>query len=99
MSNYKIQCPLFWLVTAMGSLIAVGRAAQFIRPESFAHPIRFVGDIAAVVGMWIGYFGVLRGLRTAQGQVADTVLIGIADSAAICCLLGYGLAVAAFGLS
>jgi len=81
----------------MASLSAVDRVAQFISVQNFAHPVRFGGEILTIVGIWISYFGVVRGLRTVQGQVADTVLIRIADSAATCCLFGYLLAAFALG--
>jgi hypothetical protein len=92
MSNDKVQRLSFWIVTAVAILATGGRIAQFVQAERFAGPVRFGGEIMAIVGIWIGYFGVLRGLRAARGQVADAVLNRIANSAEMCCLMGYLLA-------
>lgn len=85
-----IRRPLFWLVTLLAAAIAIDTAITFV--GTFAHPVRFGSEIACVIGIWLSFFVVLRLLQQARGHVADTVLIQISDSAAVCCILGYCLA-------
>ena len=97
-SNYDMRRPMFWLVT-MVALAIVARALLVFVRSGFLHPVRVVGNLLALAAIWIVYFGIVRDLRTAHAEIADSLSIRVETSVGLCCILGYGLSIARNGLT
>ena len=92
--NYDVRRSMFWLVTLMAITIVGHALLMFVR-SGFPHPVRVVRNLIALGAIWSIYFGVVRDLRAAEGEVADNLSIRVETSFGLCCILGYSLAIAA----
>ncbi len=93
-SNYDMRRPTFWLVSLMAIAIIGHALFGFVR-SGFLHPVSVVGNLLALAAIWSIYFGIVRDLRAANGELADNLSIRVETSVGLCCILGYGLFIAA----
>ena len=93
-SNYDARRPMFWSVTVIAVLVVVHAVVTFLR-SGFSHPVSSVTDIMVKSGIWIMYSTIIRELRVARGQIADALAIRVEVATALCCIMGYTLAIPA----
>ena len=92
--NYDVRRPMFLLVTVMAIAIVGDALLSFVR-SGFLHPVRVVGTLLGLVAIWSVYFGIVRDLRAAHGEMADDLSIRVETSVGLCCIVSYMLAIAA----
>lgn len=92
--NYDVRRLMFWLVTLTAITIVASALLTFVR-SGFLHPVRVVGTLGGLVGMWSIYFAIVRDLRAAHGEIAENLSNRVETSVGLCCFLGYMLADAA----
>ncbi len=89
-NNYDGRRSLFWVVTFMAGL-GVGREILILWHSGFQHPVIAVAEILAAVGIWFSYSMIVRQFRVSRIQITNE-LANVEVWAAMCCLLGFTLA-------
>lgn len=90
-SNYDARRPMFWVITSIAGVVVIHATVTFVR-DGFSHPVSSIADIIVKGGVWLAYSEIVSDLRAVRGQITDTLATRVEMSAAMCCMMGYALA-------